>query len=179
MQQVGQKSRREVQTERMNSSHADAVLRGILRVADFRLLQKLQIPVDHGVLGQQLNDILCHSLLELRCVLRAHLLQDGNLESLSHRAVFLLGKKFNDAFHDGQVGLAGLWLSQVLNTLRHTDENADERRESMLQAMTIHVQHHHDKVQLLCLSDLEDVYIDELHDEVPALVWRNLQSVHT
>lgn len=48
----------------------------------------------------------------------------------------------------------------------------------MLQAWTVHVEHHHDEVKLFCLRDLEDVHIDQLHNKVPALIRRYLQSIH-
>ena len=47
----------------------------------------------------------------------------------------------------------------------------------MLQAVTVHVEHHHDEVKLPRLSDLEDVDINQLRDKVPALIRRYLQSV--
>ena len=47
----------------------------------------------------------------------------------------------------------------------------------MLQSMIIHIEHLHDKVHAFELSNLEDVYRDDLLDKVPALVGRNLQSI--
>ena len=72
MQEVSQESRGEVKTERMN-------------IALFlELFQESDAPLGQSTLDHDINDALCDRFVQLRAILGAHLLQDGDVEPLSN-----------------------------------------------------------------------------------------------
>ena len=77
----------------------------------------------HLLLDHELYDALSDPFVELGTVLRTHLLQDSNLESLSYQAILLFFEDLDDLLQDLQVHLVGLSVSDVLDALRraHND----------------------------------------------------------
>jgi hypothetical protein len=110
------------------------------------LSEQTNAPVDHALLNHQVDDSLSYSFFELHTALGTHFLEDGNDESLGDLAVLLFFEDFNHLVHDAIILLTILETCNVLNTLASAYHHRDKSRESMLEFMTVHVQHLHNKV---------------------------------
>ena len=59
------------------------------------LLEQFEIPLQKLLFDHELYNRFRYNLVKLGCVLGAHLLEDGDVESLGYGAVLLLLENFN------------------------------------------------------------------------------------
>lgn len=131
----------------------------------------------HLFLDHELYHALGHAFVQLGGVLRAHLLQNGNLEALGHGAVLLLPEDGDHSLQYLQVHLVWLTVRDVLDSLGRAHDHREKGTQRVLQSMIVHVQHVHDEVHALLLGDFENVDRDDLLHKVSPLFWRNLEGV--
>lgn len=62
----------------------------------FEFGEQLQAPLDQLLLCHSVNDGISHHLIKLGCVLRTHLLEDGEKEPLSYTTVLLFFENTDD-----------------------------------------------------------------------------------
>lgn len=177
MQQVGEEGGSEVEAEWMNARKALLHGTDCGEVWLLRPLQNLQAPLNHLLLYHELNNRLRHNFIELGAILGAHLLEHGNLESLRDGAILLFLENRDDLLQNLEIHLARLTVRNVLDTLSSAHDDGEERAQRMLQSVVVHVEHLHDEVHALELSDLENIDRDDLLDKVPSLVGRDLKGV--